>query len=1063
MRARSDTASAAGLLASAVALRWSRPDLTAAVAQHIGEAWADDDRTWVAAAGWLVHGRAAIGDGRESASDALANLADRAPGLLDDPSADRLRIEIATLAAGQREPATARQLVEPLLVGADRPADVRADALGVLARCVLEERPPAIDEATRRAEAAWAKVGGVDAEIAAGALALLSAAASRRSGHPDVAVARSADGLARLDGIPSGRAATPSRHIAAALAAEWITALVEAGRADEAREGCDLVASHLSATGRPTRQIALLRLTMARAIAGLTSAGAFEAVEQAAEDASDCDTPDLEGLCLSTLGTLREQAGRLDAALESMRRGVAAQRRDRARSERFRAALGVLSLRSSDRRPEGAAPRDRQQRDVTAASGRHVTRRPISAKVGAAESSSPFAVSSGGPWRTGHWSAESAVPGVSARGRGGRRRLPGPLRVDQVGPTAPASGEPSAFAVERAVPDPAGVAAQHPAAMPHDGAHRGSGGSFARNGHDPVDPLFGPLELIERVDFGGDPVRPDDRGREDDGAHRTSSPPSDDAPVDSTDVLHGRGGGGTIADIPVSPDEASDKGLYDGESWLEAALAGLDRVWGQSPPDLDAPPRRGVQPRPSTVDLPAEGFDSSAGALPAVEGAGDAAPVDAVAGGSSVGAAAAAAAAGTATAPAAAVSPLADTGAADTRAADTGAADTGAADTGAAAAAAGDAVAEPGALQAAEAAWLSPDGVADGGAADPTTDGLATEGLAADDLATEGLAADDLATDGLATDDLATDDPAVSADAVGCVVVVDLIRAGGQVRGGGELLRALAEQLRGRIPRRARLRFDTDDSALSILLPGQARSASTEWMHRTLPVVFAEMADVGLPARLPTSTNLRAAVHDTGGPVGAQLLQRVDLGAPQSPVRLGRQDTSPPPTVRWGVPIREGGGGRRRRADDDALDQLAGGRPAVEVRANRADDDRVAEPRTPGEDADVVPSMSGPDEGAAPAAGRHRQDTRASDAGRGDAGQDSGQEEPAESPPSAGQGERHDPTPGDGHESGALRRAEAGEPVHPDGPTAPADEAFSVEGLGLADLLAGALAAYRGI
>ncbi|MDT7552653.1 MAG: collagen type alpha, partial [Pseudonocardiales bacterium] len=84
------TASGAGLLASAVALRWSRPDLTAALAEHVGEVRAGDDRTWVAAAGWLVHGRAAIGDGRQCASDALAEIARRGQGLLDDPAADRL-------------------------------------------------------------------------------------------------------------------------------------------------------------------------------------------------------------------------------------------------------------------------------------------------------------------------------------------------------------------------------------------------------------------------------------------------------------------------------------------------------------------------------------------------------------------------------------------------------------------------------------------------------------------------------------------------------------------------------------------------------------------------------------------------------------------------------------------------------------------------------------------------------------------------------------------------------------------------------------------------------------
>ena len=413
MRARADTAPGAGLLASAVALRWSRPDLTAAIAQHVAETWADDDRSWIAAVGWLVHGRAAIGDGREPASDALAEVARRVPGLLDDPAADRLRIEVAVLAAGQREPATARQLVGPVLADDDRPADVRADALGVLARCMLEERPMAIAEASRRAQAAWGSVGGADAEIAAAALALVSAAASRRSGHPDVAVDRAAEGLARLDNVSAGPAGTPSPHLAAALSAEWITAMVEAGLADDAREGCTLMSAHLHRSGRPTRQVALLRLTMARALAGSTSAGAFEALEQAAKDAAECDTPDLEGLCLSTLGALREQAGRLDAALESMRRGVAAQRRDRARSERFRAALRALVLPPQRARAERTVV-ERQGRDVTAASGRPV---PATAAASDPEPAHPLAwASASGPWTTGRWTSE---PVVAAAGEWG--------------------------------------------------------------------------------------------------------------------------------------------------------------------------------------------------------------------------------------------------------------------------------------------------------------------------------------------------------------------------------------------------------------------------------------------------------------------------------------------------------------------------------------------------------------------------------------------------------------------------------------------------------------------
>ena len=45
MRVPAVTASGAGLPASAAALRWPRPDLTAALAEHVGEMEAGDDLT----------------------------------------------------------------------------------------------------------------------------------------------------------------------------------------------------------------------------------------------------------------------------------------------------------------------------------------------------------------------------------------------------------------------------------------------------------------------------------------------------------------------------------------------------------------------------------------------------------------------------------------------------------------------------------------------------------------------------------------------------------------------------------------------------------------------------------------------------------------------------------------------------------------------------------------------------------------------------------------------------------------------------------------------------------
>ena len=185
---------------------------------------------------------------------------------------------------------------------------------------------------------------------------------------------------------------------------------------------------------------------------------------------------------------------------------------------------------------------------------------------------------------------------------------------------------------------------------------------------------------------------------------------------------------------------------------------------------------------------------------------------------------------------------------------------------------------------------------------------------------------------------------AVGTDAVGCVVVIDAVRAGAPVPE-RELLREVGSRLTGRIPASARLRCEPDESALSVVLPGRERSAATDWMHQTLPAVFADMDELGESRRWLAGTTLRAAVHDTVGPVGAQLMQRLDPVTPWSPAPRTRHNAAPAAVVRWGVPILAGSGGRRRRADDgspasgahrepDASDGRpdAAERPAVEPR-----------------------------------------------------------------------------------------------------------------------------------
>ncbi len=837
MRASSGTTADADLLASAVALRWSRPDLTAAIAEHVATTWTADDRTWVAAVGWLVHGRAAVGDGRVCASDTLAELAGRNPALLDDPAADRLRIEVATLAAAQCEPAVARLLVEPL--SNDRPADVRADALGVLARCAFEDRPAAVGETTRRATVAWGTVGGVDAEIAVAALTLLSAAASRRAGHPDAAVDHAAEGLARLDDLHPGASAP---HLATALAAEWITALVEAGRADAARAGCrETVAKHLGMTARPTRQTALLRLTVARALAASASAGAFEALERAATDASHCDTPDLEGLCLSTLGTLREQAGRLDAALESMRRAVAAQRRDRARSERFRAALRALPLRSPGS-PTVAVP----DRLVTAVPSQAVPGHRAADRAGVAHPSAVRWLSD--PWTTGRWSYAAA----SDAERPGRAAI---------------------------VATPGGGIA-----LGLLDAHAGAVDDVAGTG------------VPSSID---EPVRPDGASEDDSGFY---------PPFEPLERMGQLGADGEATETQEPTVEMGERSTDDGESWLSIALAELDRALGTPLPDLGL-----ARYRSGERAAPKIGANLAADAASSDE-------------------------------PSAAPGAVADLAALSRSHPEGRVAD-----------GLGDRLGLDGPDEQSVSPWASWTDEHDarrGVSRQPEDTGRQARHRDVEDLGGEqdgapakaapakaapAKAASAAAAPRGAREALGT--PGISAaprpEAVGCVVTVDLVCASTPLtEGAAPLLRHVRERLASRVPARARLRLDDAEAVLSVVLPGQERSIAADWMHRTLPAVFHDAVDPACVVLLPPGTALRATLHDTNGPVGAQLLQRLER------VRGSRGDARPVP-VRWGVPISPGSGGRRRRPDGggavgaDAGDGRAPAR-AAEVRSGCA-------------------------------------------------------------------------------------------------------------------------------
>src|SRR6185312_1156433 len=134
-------------------------------------------------------------------------------------------------------------------------------------------------------------------------------------------------------------------------------ALVEAGRVDEARREALPAANRLIAVASPSRQVAGLRLAIARLTAVADGPDVvLTALEPAAQDAADSNVPELESACRSMLGELHEAAGRLDTALAAVRAAMAAERRDRDRGARLRSRLAAAAASWAGRPSRGTAP-----------------------------------------------------------------------------------------------------------------------------------------------------------------------------------------------------------------------------------------------------------------------------------------------------------------------------------------------------------------------------------------------------------------------------------------------------------------------------------------------------------------------------------------------------------------------------------------------------------------------------------------------------------------------------------------------------------------------------------
>lgn len=312
---------------AAESLRWLRPDLTSALADHVlAEAAADGDRDrWLAAAGWAVHARSATGDGRMVASEILGGLARWGSAALAAPSAHRLRVELAGLAAAAGQARGGRRLLEPVIAAGAHSA-LQADAYCALARCAVEDRPADVPDALRRAGAIWAELDGPRGGFGTASVALVAAVAERRAGRPAEAVLRAVEGLVRLAGV-AGRGTRPqSGHLAAALATEWISALLDVGRSEEAGRAGLPVGTQFADEHAPIAT-------------GPGPCGGTEGPQHTASDPVEIEASDLDAVCRSMVAALYESRSRMEDDLDTRRFGTVAQERDRSRDAAFVAAL----------------------------------------------------------------------------------------------------------------------------------------------------------------------------------------------------------------------------------------------------------------------------------------------------------------------------------------------------------------------------------------------------------------------------------------------------------------------------------------------------------------------------------------------------------------------------------------------------------------------------------------------------------------------------------------------------------------------------------------------------
>lgn len=550
--------SASAILAVAEGLRWTDPQLSVALAEHVARVAGADANARTAAERSAVLALGQSDRGAELIVRALPHLrAAEREGRIVDAGTLRCELSLAALRCGDADAAEA--LLEPLATGRVLPPAVRADALVAWAAARATRGDVAgVDAAGRQVD----DLVGETAEDAR-RLAMRRARAEARRHAGDTSGALEVLRVA----VSDANVADGGRQ-AALLLADRVELLAGLGRRDEAREAGTPA---LTDTPGATTSLALGRLRCVLAQHVHLPAGEFETAERLAREAeTDLTARGHEAqaaVAVEVLAAVAEGRGDVRRAVEELRRVRPHLEAAYDEATRARAALAVALSRDEDRIPSAAATGDAPDRATGEdADGGRAT--------GATSGAGPAGIATDTP------SPRVAEP---ARAFALDDR---PTSSEPEEPEGPEEPTPGGAAAPDDPPEPAPEAAVEPRRRRNryreDGdpgdllaaalaAARGEFVAFSTGAaagtqlpeHDPAAPLADdtPRDATPRDDTPRDDIPRDDTPRDDtpSGHAPSGEAPSDDAPSDGDPSGEAPSDGAPSDDAPSDDDAAATR------------------------------------------------------------------------------------------------------------------------------------------------------------------------------------------------------------------------------------------------------------------------------------------------------------------------------------------------------------------------------------------------------------------------------------------------------------------------------------------------------------------------